>query len=56
MECGTCKGKGKIMKTIQLGPGMISQSIGPCDSCDGIYFLLLSLVFIIFNLYFKIRN
>lgn len=33
--CSACKGKG--MRTIlrQMGPGMYSQSTGPCDECEG---------------------
>ncbi len=34
-KCPTCKGEGRIRKTVQLGPGMISQSIGACDACEG---------------------
>jgi len=33
--CTACKGRG--MRTImrQMGPGMYSQSTGPCDECNG---------------------
>eukprot|EP00824_Muranothrix_gubernata_P008144 TRINITY_DN2040_c0_g1_i1.p1 TRINITY_DN2040_c0_g1~~TRINITY_DN2040_c0_g1_i1.p1 ORF type:complete len:428 (-),score=90.70 TRINITY_DN2040_c0_g1_i1:125-1345(-) len=34
-KCSTCKGRGKIAKTMQIGPGMISQTIAPCDACRG---------------------
>ena len=33
--CPTCKGRGMVMKMTQLGPGMYSQSSGPCDECRG---------------------
>ena len=34
-KCTSCKGRG--MRTImrQMGPGMYSQSTGPCDDCNG---------------------
>ena len=34
-KCGTCKGRGMVMKMQQLGPGMYTQSSGPCDECRG---------------------
>lgn len=35
VTCTACKGRG--MRTImrQMGPGMYSQSTGPCDECNG---------------------
>lgn len=33
--CTSCKGKGMITKMTQMGPGMFSQSTGPCDKCRG---------------------
>jgi DnaJ family protein A protein 2 len=33
--CSSCKGKGMVTKMTQLGPGMYSQSTGPCDKCRG---------------------
>lgn len=30
-----CKGRGMRTKMTMLGPGMYSQSTGPCDECDG---------------------
>ena len=33
--CKECKGRGMIKKLVQLGPGMYSQSVGPCDECRG---------------------
>ena len=33
--CQDCKGRGQVKKLVQLGPGMYSQSIGPCDECRG---------------------
>ena len=32
--CGTCKGKGRVARTIQMGP-MISQTITECHACGG---------------------
>jgi len=34
-KCSTCKGRGMVTKMVQLGPGMYSQSNGPCDDCRG---------------------
>merc|ERR1712110_618481 len=34
-KCSTCKGRGMVMRMTQLGPGMYSQSQGPCDDCRG---------------------
>ena len=33
--CVNCNGKGQQIQMIQLGPGMISQSIRPCERCLG---------------------
>lgn len=33
--CGNCKGKKIVTKLVQLGPGMYSQSRGPCEECSG---------------------
>lgn len=33
--CGECRGRGMVKKLVQLGPGMYSQSAGPCDECRG---------------------
>lgn len=33
--CSSCKGKGMLTKMTQMGPGMYSQSTGPCDQCRG---------------------
>lgn len=34
-KCGTCRGRGMVTKMQMLGPGMYSQSQGPCDDCRG---------------------
>lgn len=34
-KCPTCKGRGMVTKMQMLGPGMYSQSSGPCDDCRG---------------------
>ena len=34
-KCPTCKGRGVVIKMQQLGPGMYTQSQGPCDECRG---------------------
>jgi DnaJ family protein A protein 2 len=31
--CGQCKGSGFYTQVVQMGPGMISQSRGPCRAC-----------------------
>ena len=33
--CGECGGRGMVRKVMQIGPGMFSQSTGPCDKCRG---------------------
>lgn len=33
--CSKCSGKGKVMKIVQIGPGMIQQSMIHCDTCNG---------------------
>ena len=33
--CSECKGRCHVTKLVQLGPGMYSQSSGPCDQCRG---------------------
>jgi DnaJ homolog subfamily A member 2 len=33
--CSECRGRGMVTKLVQLGPGMYSQSTGPCDQCRG---------------------
>ncbi|OMJ81180.1 hypothetical protein SteCoe_18405 [Stentor coeruleus] len=33
--CSECNGRGMVKKLVQLGPGMYSQSAGPCDECRG---------------------
>ena len=34
-KCTTCRGRGMVTRMTQLGPGMYSQSQGPCDDCSG---------------------
>jgi DnaJ family protein A protein 2 len=34
-KCTTCRGRGIVTRMTQLGPGMYSQSQGPCDDCRG---------------------
>lgn len=34
-KCGTCRGRGMVNKMTMLGPGMYSQTTGPCDDCRG---------------------
>lgn len=34
-QCNKCNGTGRIIKIVQLGPGMISQSQKECDKCEG---------------------
>jgi DnaJ family protein A protein 2 len=34
-ECGTCRGRGVVMKTQQIGPGMIQQMQVHCPTCKG---------------------
>ena len=33
--CSKCKGRGMVTKMTMIGPGMYSQSTGPCDDCGG---------------------
>lgn len=34
-KCGSCKGRGMVTRMQMLGPGMYTQSSGPCDDCNG---------------------
>ena len=34
-RCSGCKGRGKILKMVQLGPGFVSQSQVDCTECNG---------------------
>lgn len=34
-NCQKCGGAGIVRQIIQMGPGMIQQSIGPCPDCQG---------------------
>mmetsp|Transcript_404 Transcript_404/g.941 ORF Transcript_404/g.941 Transcript_404/m.941 type:complete len:420 (+) Transcript_404:152-1411(+) len=34
-ECGTCNGRGVVLKTAQIGPGMIQRMQVRCSSCQG---------------------
>ena len=33
--CNICQGKGKMMRIINIGPGMMQQSVTTCDKCQG---------------------
>lgn len=33
--CGRCKGRGVVMRVVQIAPGMIQQSQSVCDECQG---------------------
>ena len=33
--CKTCKGRGSVIKSYQVGPGMIQQMQKNCDACAG---------------------
>ena len=33
--CNICQGKGKMMKIINIGPGMVQQSVTTCEKCNG---------------------
>nr|AGQ50607.1 heat shock protein 40 [Neoseiulus cucumeris] len=33
--CRRCKGRGMVMRVVQIGPGMIQQSQSACDDCQG---------------------
>ena len=35
IKCSHCDGKGKVMRIIQVGPGMIQQTMTKCNKCDG---------------------
>ena len=34
-DCRDCRGKGRVMKMQQIGPGMYTQSVGTCETCNG---------------------
>lgn len=33
--CARCKGRGMVTQMTMLGPGMYTQSTGPCGDCNG---------------------
>ena len=33
--CSNCNGQGKVMKIINIGPGMIQQTMSTCEKCRG---------------------
>lgn len=33
--CSNCNGQGKVMKIINIGPGMIQQTMATCEKCRG---------------------
>lgn len=33
--CGRCSGKGHVLSSRQLGPGLIAQMPSPCPACEG---------------------
>ena len=35
ISCNKCGGKGKVMKIVQIGPGMIQQTMSNCEDCEG---------------------
>ncbi len=35
VECATCGGKGKVVETMSMGGGFISQRTAPCSQCSG---------------------
>ena len=34
-KCNTCQGKGKILRIVQIGPGMVTQTEAICPECNG---------------------
>ena len=34
VKCEMCNGTGMIMRVVQMGPGMISQTQSPCSACN----------------------
>jgi DnaJ-class molecular chaperone len=34
-SCGECKGRGSVVKMVQLGPGMYQQMQSNCKDCKG---------------------
>jgi DnaJ-related protein SCJ1 len=34
-QCGTCQGRGVVIKMVSLGPGFMQQVQQPCDVCGG---------------------
>jgi DnaJ homolog subfamily A member 2 len=35
ISCDKCGGKGKVMRIVQIGPGMIQQTMSNCEECNG---------------------
>ena len=40
VQCASCAGQGKIRRILQIGPGMIQQTIGQCGDCNGTGFVI----------------
>jgi DnaJ homolog subfamily A member 2 len=34
-ECDFCKGQGKVLARMQVGPGLFTQAVRPCEKCMG---------------------
>lgn len=34
-ECGTCKGRGSVARLRPVGPGLVTQEMAPCSTCNG---------------------
>ena len=35
VTCNVCQGTGKMMRIINIGPGMMQQTVTTCDKCNG---------------------
>ena len=35
-KCTKCKGKGQTIHLVQIGPGMVTQSVSKCKLCNGV--------------------
>jgi DnaJ family protein A protein 2 len=42
VTCSQCDGKGKIMRILNLGPGMIQQTMSDCNKCGGLGKIILN--------------
>ena len=56
VTCSQCNGKGKMMRIINIGPGMIQQSMSTCNKCSGKGKLILNKCSVCNGSKFQVKN